>query len=411
MIHALPEKTDILFMNCHLATMAGNSLSPVCDAALALSGEKIVWTGKYSDLSEEDKTKARKCIDCKQKWILPGFVDCHTHLVWAGSRSDEFEMRLRGCSYAEISKKGGGILSTVRAVRNASEEELFSLASRRIRALFSSGVTTLEIKSGYGLSLESELKMLEVIGKMQAEFPLHIAATFLGAHALPPEYSSDSKGYMEHIIRIMLPEIKKQGIATAVDAFCETIAFSRKETASLFQKAKELDFHVKLHAEQLSDSDGAALAAEYGALSCDHLEYLSYQGAQKMAENNITAVLLPGAFYYLKETRKPPVRFFRELGIPTAVSSDLNPGSSPVYSMPLVLNMACMFFGLRCEEALLGATINGAKALGMEERKGSLETGKDADLVIWDIDRPADICYHTGISRVSRIMIKGKFYL
>jgi len=405
-----PDKIDTLFINCHIATMTGNAFSIIAKAALAVTGETISWVGKEMDFPDLLKTKCQKVIDCKNSWILPGFVDCHTHLVWGGSRSNEFEMRLAGASYEEISKKGGGIFSTVQATRNAPKNELFISAAKRVTALFNQGITTLEIKSGYGLDLENELKLLEVIRKLDDTFPLHIEATFLGAHALPQEFAGNSDGYIDLVTKTMLPAVKDQAIAMAVDVFCERIAFNLSQTKKVFQTAKDLGLNIKLHAEQLSDSNGAALAAQFSALSCDHLEYLSLSGAKKMAEHNVTAVLLPGAFYFLKETKKPPVQILKNLKIPIAVSTDLNPGSSPVHSMTLILNMACMLFDLTCEQALLGATINGAKALGLEQSKGSIETGKDADLVVWDIDTPADLCYLAGLAPIEIIMIKGKIH-
>jgi imidazolonepropionase len=407
MQNLLPEKIDTLFINCNIAAMAPNGLSITKNGAVAVTGHIISWVGKEKNLPDNFKTENKKIIACKNRWILPGFVDCHTHLVYGGSRSNEFEMRLKGISYEEISKQGGGIFSTVNASRHASKEKLFLSASKRIKTFLRQGITTLEIKSGYGLNLETELKILEVIKQLDKKFPLHIEATFLGAHALPKEFKSNPDGYIDLVTRTMLPKVKSQGIATAVDVFCETIGFSLDQTRKVFQKAKEVGFNIKLHAEQLSDSNGAGLASEFNALSCDHLEYLSLSGAKKMAQHNVIAVLLPGAFYYLKETRKPPVDIFRKLKIPMAVSTDLNPGTSPVHSITLMLNMACMFFDLTCEEALLGATINGAKALGLEKSKGSIEKGKDADLVVWDIDTPADLCNLTGFSPVEMVMIKG----
>ncbi len=407
MQNLFPEKIDTLFINCNIATMADNALSIIKNGALAVTGEIISWVGKEKNLPDNFEIRCKKIIYCKNRWILPGFVDCHTHLVYGGSRSNEFEMRLKGISYEEISKKGGGIFSTVNASRNASKESLFISASKRVKTLLKQGITTLEIKSGYGLNLETELKILEVIKQLDKKFPLHIEATFLGAHALPKEFKGNPDGYIDLVTQTMLPEVKNQGIATAVDVFCENIGFSLDQTRKVFQKAKEVGFNIKLHAEQLSDSNGAGLASEFNALSCDHLEYLSLSGAKKMAQHNVIAVLLPGAFYYLKETQKPPVAIFRNLKIPMAVSTDLNPGTSPVHSMTLMLNMACMLFGLTCEEALLGSSINGAKALGLEKSKGSIEEGKDADLVVWDIDTPADLCYLAGFSPVEMVMIKG----
>ncbi len=406
----LPDNFDTLFVNCNLATMADSAVSPIENAALSVTGNRISWIGKYKDLPEHVSTRCRTVTDCKNGWILPGFVDCHTHLVWGGSRSDEFELRLKGATYEEISKKGGGIFATVKATRNAPHEELYVRASKRVQALMGQGITTLEIKSGYGLDLENELKILKVIQALDQTFPQHIAATFLGAHALPPEYRNNPDDYIDLVTEVMLPEIKARGLATAVDVFCEHIAFSTSQTRKVFEKAGDLGFKVKLHAEQLSDCNGAALAAEFDALSCDHLEYLSLSGAREMARHHVAAVLLPGAFYFLKEKQKPPVEYFRNLNISMALATDLNPGSSPVHSMTLVLNMACLLFDLTCEEALLGATINGAKALNLEDSKGSLEIGKDADLVVWDIDRPSDLCYLVGLTPIHMMMIQGNIH-
>ena len=339
---------------------------------------------------------------------MPGFVDCHTHMVWAGSRSHEFEMRLNGASYEEISAAGGGIFSTVAATRKASEDDLLATAQDRARHFLKQGITTFEVKTGYGLDLANELKLLSVIEKLNRSAPQMIHATFLGAHALPPEFASDADAYVALVIEEMLPAVKAQGIATAVDVFCERIAFSRGQTQRIFSTAVDLGLRVKLHAEQLSDSGGAALAATYRALSCDHLEYLSFQGAAAMSENGVTAVLLPGAFHYLNQTRKPPVALLRKFNIPMALATDLNPGTSPVFSMTPVMNQGCLRFGLTCEEALAGATIYGACALGLEKTKGSLEPGKDADLTLWDIDTPADLSYLTGVVSPEQVVIAGK---
>ena len=402
-----PENIDRLFTYCHVATMANGTYGIIENAALAVSGNKIAWIGSMDALPGPLPGNIEQ-TDCNNHWILPGFVDCHTHLIWAGSRAGEFEMRLAGATYAEIATAGGGIFSTVKATRAANEQRLFDLASRRMTRFLSQGITTVEIKSGYGLNLETELKMLVVAGRLKQAFPQHIEATFLGAHTVPPEFSGRSDAYIQEVTQVMLPKVKTQGIATAVDAFCENIAFSREQTRQVFDAAKDLGFDIKLHAEQLSDSDGTALAAEMGALSCDHLEYLSDDGARKMADHGTVAVLLPGAFHYLKETRVPPVTLFRQLKIPMAVSTDLNPGSSPVFSMLPVLNMACLLFGLTCEEALAGATFHGAAAMGLADRKGSLAPGKDADFVIWNVDTPADLCYLTGITPLEQVVIGGQ---
>jgi imidazolonepropionase len=402
-----PENIDGVFFHCRIATMTSGRYNSMENAALAVAGDRIAWIGPKNALPDSLPGNPQ-VTDCNNHWILPGFVDCHTHLIWAGSRAKEFEMRLAGASYADIAKAGGGIFSTVTATRAADEDTLFDLASRRMAHFLSQGITTVEIKSGYGLDLQSELKMLAVAGRLKKAFPQHIEATFLGAHAVPLEFAGRSDDYVRQVVDVMLPEVKHQGIATAVDVFCENIAFSREQTRQVLEKAKDLGFAVKLHAEQLSDSNGAALAAEMGALSCDHLEYLSDGGAKKMADHGTVAVLLPGAFHYLKETRVPPVETFRQLTVPMAVATDLNPGSSPVFSMLPVLNMACLLFGLTCEQALAGATIHGAAALGLADRKGSLDPGKDADFVIWDVDTPADLCYLSGITPLKQVVIGGK---
>ena len=412
MPHAQPP-WDILFVHADIATMAQGRYNIIKDGAIGVSDGKIQWIGPFEKIpiSRPQSSScpiADKIIDSKGQWILPGFVDCHTHLIWAGSRSNEFEMRLSGASYKEIAKQGGGIAATVTAVREASEEMLFTIASRRISHFLSRGTTCVEIKSGYGLDLENELKMLAVADRLNQQFPLHVCPTFLGAHALPPEYKGRSDDYVDLIINTMLPGIKRQGIACAIDVFCESIAFSLAQTKRLFTAAADIGLPVKLHAEQLSDSGGAALAAHFNALSCDHLEYLSLEGAKAMAHAGVTAVLLPGAYYMLKQTRKPPVKDLLRLGVPMALATDLNPGTSPVHDMAAVMNMGCVLFGLTCEQALAGATINGAKALGLATRKGSLETGKDADFVVWDIDSPADLSYQMGICCVNKVVIAGK---
>jgi len=388
--------------------MTNNSYSSIIDGAIGVQGGKICFVGKRKDLPEDYKKRSSKIHDIKKRWILPGLVDCHTHLVFGGSRSKEFEMKLAGISYQEIAKQGGGILSTVKETRKESIDNLYTQALKRVNCLYNNGATTIEIKSGYGLDLETELKMLEVIKRLDNNHAATIKATFLGAHTLPHEYKNKSEKYIDFLVEQVLPEIKKQGIATSVDAFCENIGFSLKETKKVLKKAKDLGFDIKLHAEQLSDSGGAAMAAELGALSCDHLEYVSKKDLEKMAQNNTVAVLLPGAFYYLREKQKPPVELMREMNISTAVSTDLNPGTSPLLSVPLAMNMACVLFGLTPKEALLGATINGAKALGLENQKGTIEVGKDADFVVWDIADPCDLIYYTGLNSKKMIVTRGE---
>ncbi len=399
---------DLLFTHCHLATMDQGKYHITRDAALAVSGSAISWTGPMSELSAETMETASKTIDCRGKWILPGFVDCHTHLIWGGSRAGEFEQRLSGATYSEIAAQGGGIMATVNATRAASKKELVRAAAKRMQALLASGVTTVEIKSGYGLETQTELKMLSVAEQLSQDQPQNVCPTFLGAHALPPEFKDNAQGYVDHIIHEMLPRVKDQGIATAVDVFCETIAFTREQTRAIFSGATQMGFQVKLHAEQLSDSDGAALAASFKALSCDHLEYLSEKGVAAMAQSGTVAVLLPGAFHYLRETQVPPMECLRQHRVALALSTDLNPGTSPVHSMLPILNMGCLYFGMTCEEALAGATWNAAAALGLQEHKGSLAVNKDADLVLWDIKTPADLCYLTGTSPVEMVVIGGE---
>lgn len=404
------EKIDSLFINCRIACMTHNDYTVIENGAIAVKDGKIKWTGKEAALPEQVRKQAEKVVDCDQQWILPGFIDCHTHLVWGGSRSDEFEMRLNGVTYEEIARKGGGIASTVLATRHASEDLLFEQARKRVACLFKQGVTTLEIKSGYGLDLETELKILRVIDRLNRRFPICIAPTFLGAHALPPEFRGEPQKYIDLVTNEMLPAVRDQGIATAVDVFCENIGFSVEQTRQVFEKAVQMGFDIKLHAEQLSDSRGALLASQMGALSCDHLEYLGHDGALAMARNNVTAVLLPGAFYFLRETRKPPVPLFRDLNIPMAVSTDLNPGSSPVHSISVILNMACQLFHMTPLEALLGVTLNAARALGITDRKGSIEPGKDADFVLWDIHSPADLCYLVGYTPINMVVTGGNIH-
>jgi imidazolonepropionase len=405
--NSFPDRVDKLFINCNIATMKNNGYSSIIDGAIGVLGHQICFVGKKRDIPGDYAQRASVFHDMEKAWIMPGLVDCHTHLVYGGSRSKEFEMKLSGISYEEIAKQGGGIFSTVKETRKEPVEKLYTQALKRVNTLYNQGATTIEIKSGYGLDLETELKMLEIIKKLDDTHPATIRATFLGAHALPPEYKGKSGQYIDFITDQVLPEVKKQGIATSVDAFCENIGFSLKETEKVFKKAIDLGFDIKLHAEQLSDSGGAGMAAELTALSCDHIEYVSKESLRKMAQNNVTAVLLPGAFYYLREKQEPPVELLRELNIPMAVSTDLNPGTSPVLSVPLAMNMACVLFGLTPEEALLGATINGAKALGMEKQKGTIESGKDADFVAWDITEPCDLSYYTGFAPVKMIVTRG----
>lgn len=401
-------KFDTLFKNAHLATLDPAIPEPygaIKNGALGVKDGQIVWRGKESDIPAH---KAKKNLDCEGGWITPGLVDCHTHLVFAGDRAREFEMRLSGARYEDIAKNGGGILSTVRQTRAATFEDLILSAGLRLINMMSRGVTTIEIKSGYGLNYEAERKMLQVARTLEKHHDIRIQTTFLGAHALPPEFEGRSDAYIDLICEDMLPRLAADGLVDAVDGFCETIGFSPKHIERVFQTAHDLDLPVKLHAEQLSNQGGAKLAAQYKALSADHLEYLDESGVKAMAKAGTIAVLLPGAFYFLKETKKPPIALLKKYNVPIALATDCNPGSAPISSAPLILNMACTLFGLTPRDALMGMSINGAKALGLGEMTGSLEIGKSADLAIWPIDHPSTLSYWLGDDFWPLRVFKGK---
>jgi imidazolonepropionase len=395
-----------LWTNVHLATMAPpHSYGEIRNAALAVHDGKIAWVGPLSDLPA--RTRANEQHDGAGGWITPGLIDCHTHIVYAGNRSEEFEARLNGATYADIAKSGGGILSTVRATRAATENELCRASLPRVKALLAEGVTTLEIKSGYGLELEAEAKMLRVARQFGRELPLTVRTTFLGAHTVPPEYAAHADDYVDELCERMLQELAKQGLVDAVDAFCESIAFSKSQTERVFQTAQRLGLPVKLHAEQLSDQGGTQLVTRYGGLSADHLEYVSADGIGAMARHGTVAVLLPGAFYFLRETRSPPVAALREAGVRMAVATDCNPGTSPLTSLLTAMNMACTLFRLTPHEALAGATINAAHALGLQTSVGSLQVGKNADFALWEIERPADLAYSIGFNPCRYVVQSG----
>ncbi len=408
-LHQWPESIDAVWTGAAVATMQKNErpYGLLESGALVVSGEDLAWVGPAEDLPAKILCRADRVYSLESGLITPGLVDCHTHLVYGGNRAREFELRLQGVSYAEIQRRGGGIVSTVQATRTASEEELLQSGRRRLQALLREGLTTVEIKSGYGLDLETELKMLRVAGRLGQGLPVTVCPTFLGAHALPPEYANQKEAYIEFVCNTALPEVARLGLATAVDAFCESIAFTREQTRRVFVKASELGLQVKLHAEQLSNQDGASLAAEFNALSADHLEYLTDPGIEAMARSNTVAVLLPGAFYYLGETRLPPVEKLRAADIPLGLSTDSNPGTSPVVSLLLMLNMACTLFRLTPEEALAGITREGARALGLQDRIGTLEAGKQADFVLWDSEHPAELAYGLGHNPCRRVVRKG----
>jgi len=394
-----PDRVDSLWQNGHLATMAAPApYGIVKNGALAVLRGKIVWAGPAADLPADAAERAGRVHRLNGRWVTPGLIDCHTHLVYAGSRAKEFEMRLNGATYEDIARAGGGINNTVSAVRSAGEELLFDHAVPRMKALMAEGVTTVEIKSGYGLDTASELKMLRVVRRLGEVLPVTVCPTFLGAHALPPEYSGRTDDYIDLVIEEMLPAVVAEHLATSVDAFCERIAFSAEQTERVFAAAAGHGLPVKLHAEQLSDQKGAVLAASYNALSADHLEYIEDDGIAAMADSGTVAVLLPGAFYFLRETKTPPIARMRHAGVPMAVSTDCNPGSSPSTSLLLMMNMACVLFGLTPAEALAGVTIHAARALGMADQRGSLEIGKKADLAVWDITEPAELAYGIGFN-------------
>jgi imidazolonepropionase len=400
-------KRDV-WVNAHLATMApGNAYGLVRDAAVVSSQGKIAWVGVGKDLPRDLLSGAQQVFDVKGGWITPALIDCHTHLVYGGNRAREFEMRLQGLSYEEIARQGGGIRSTVAATRAADEATLFQQSAGRLLSLLAEGVTTVEIKSGYGLDLETESKILRVAKRLGEKFPVTVCPTYLGAHALPPEFEGDSDGYIDFVCRDVLPKLVSENLATAVDAFCEKIAFTPAQTERVFKAALKHGLKLKLHAEQLSDQGGASLAAKYSALSADHLEYLSEAGAQALAQSGTVAVLLPGASYYLRESRIPPIDLMRRYGIPMAVSTDCNPGTSPVGSLLLMVNMACTLFRLTPEEALAGVTRNAAKALGLEKQIGTLEPGKDADFVVWDISEPAELAYSVALNPCRQVIRHG----
>jgi imidazolonepropionase len=385
---------DLLVTGGHLATMAGGeAYGAVRDGAIAIADGRIAWIGAERDLPR-DALSART-LDAAGGWITPGLVDCHTHLVYAGNRSGEFEARLNGASYAEIARAGGGINATVVAVRRSTAEALVEESRPRLAALAAEGVTTVEIKSGYGLDTANERKLLVAARTLAAACGVEIRTTLLAAHTVPPEFADRRAAYVDLICREMVPALAKERLADAVDAFCETIGFTPDETRRVFAAARAAGLAVKLHADQLSDSGGAALAAEFGALSADHLEYASEGGLAAMARAGTVAVLLPGAFYALRETRVPPIAAMRALGVPLAVATDCNPGTSPVTSLLLMLNMACTLFGLTPAEALAGATRHAARALGLADR-GVLAAGMRADLVLWDIAEPAELSYRIG---------------
>jgi imidazolonepropionase len=394
---------DALYTNVHLATMA-DGYGALADGAIAVKDGRIAWLGAAADAAAHGS--AAIVHDGGGCWLTPGLIDCHTHIVHAGNRSDEFEARLNGATYEDIARAGGGIMSTVRATRAASDQELLRQSLPRVASLLAEGVTTLEIKSGYGLSLEAEQKMLRVARRVGEVLPVSVATTFLGAHALPPEFAGRADDYVAEVCAMLAP-LAAQGLVDAVDAFCERIGFSYAQTERVFQAAAALGLPVKLHAEQLSDQRGAELVARYGGLSADHLEHLGDDGIAAMAASGTVAVLLPGAYYFLRDTTPPPVAALRAAGVAMAVATDNNPGTSPLTSLLLAMNMACTLWRLTPLEALAGCTVHAARALGRQHDIGTLEIGKRADFALWDIARPADLCYAFGYNPCQGVVNGG----
>ena len=377
-------------------------------AAIGIKDGKIAWVGTYEQIKPHlTHYKSDQIKDVHGNWITPGLIDCHTHIVYGGNRSNEFEARLQGASYQDIAAQGGGIVSTVSATRTASEEELFTQSEKRLLALLREGVTSIEIKSGYGLDLDTERKMLKVARALGDKHHIHVSTTYLAAHALPPEYKDRADAYIEQVCQ-WLPILHSEGLIDAVDGFCENIAFSSEQIKRVFDVARSLDLPVKLHSEQLSNIGASALVAEYQGLSSDHLEHLAEDDIKKMATSNTVAVLLPGAFYTLRDTKLPPIEALRKHRVPMAISTDCNPGTSPLTSLLLAMNMGCTLFYLTTEEVLAGATVHAAQALGLA-KKGKIEVGCDADLVLWDIARPADLAYQMGLNPIAGIMVQGRW--
>ncbi len=398
---------DRVWLNARLATLRSDQpgLGEMPDGIVACRDSRILYAGAAAGAPSDLHAPER--IDCAGRWITPGLIDCHTHLIHAGDRSNEFEMRLRGASYAEIARAGGGIVSTMRATRSASEEGLVHSALGRLDALIAEGVTTVEIKSGYGLDLDSERKQLRAAQSLARRRAVTIATTFLGAHALPPEAAS-ADAYIDLVVRDMIPAVAAEGLAETVDAFCEGIGFSPEQTARVFESARAHGLRVRLHADQLSNLHGAALAARFGALSADHLEYTDEAGVCAMAAAGVVAVLLPGAFYFLRETTRPPVELLRRHHVPIAVATDCNPGTSPLTSLLLAMNMGATLFGLTVDECIAGVTREAARALGRLANVGTIEPGKSCDLAIWDIDRPAELVYRMGFNPLHARVWRGK---
>ncbi|TCL02764.1 imidazolonepropionase [Sodalis ligni] len=399
------QRFDSIWLGADVATLRQGQYGMIKDGAVAVAKGRIAWVGPRADLPASPGAARH---DFGGGVITPGFIDCHTHLVFGGNRSLEFEQRLQGVSYADIAAAGGGILSTVNATRGAGEEELLATAEARLSMLMAEGVTCIEIKSGYGLTLDDEIKMLRVARRIGQKYPIQVRTTFLAAHALPPEYRGRADEYIDVVCERWIPEVAALGLADAVDGFCEHLAFSPAQIARVFAAARRAGLPVKLHAEQLSSLGGSALAARWQALSADHLEYATEDDARAMASSGTVAVLLPGACYMLRETQLPPVALFRRHGVPMALASDINPGTSPACSLRLMINMGCTLFRLTPEEALAGVTLNAARALGLGDTLGSLETGKLADFVHWPVKHPAELAYWLGGQMPVTVVYRGE---
>ncbi|KNC68251.1 imidazolonepropionase [Pseudoalteromonas sp. R96] len=402
-------EVDLVVLDVNLATMDPDIERPygaIEHGAMMVKDGLICWLGAQTELPEFDPVTT-PTISAKGAWMTPGLIDCHTHILFAGSRAQEFEQRLNGVSYQQIAQQGGGIATTMKATRAADHEHLFVAGKTRLNALLSEGVTTVESKSGYGLDCESEIKLLEVNRMLDEHHPISVQSTFLGAHALPPEYREDADGYIDLVCEQMLPQVAEQSLADAVDAFCENVGFSNAQTRRVFAKATELGLKVKCHAEQLSNQHGSELVAEFNGLSADHIEYLDEVGVKAMAKAGTVGVVLPGAFYFLRETQLPPIELLRQHNVPIALASDFNPGTAPLCSLRLMLNMACTLFRMTPEEALLGVTRHGAKALGLSDR-GMLKVGMRADMVLWQVGHPAELSYQFGVNDLLNTWISGK---
>ena len=395
---------DLLLTDAQVATMAAGRYGVIDDAAVGIANGQISWVGSLSELPSRDATKHQSLAG---QWLTPALIDCHTHLVFAGNRADEFEQRLKGATYEEIAQAGGGILSTVNATRASSHEQLLMQSALRLLELRSEGCSTVEIKSGYGLDLKTEIRMLEVAKALAADAGIEVVTSFLGAHTIPAEFRGRSDAYIDLVCYEMLPAAHERGLVDAVDAYCEPIAFSADQVARVFAEATSLGLPVKLHADQLSDSGGAALAARFNAISADHLEYTNVAGIELMAESGTVAVILPGAFLTLGETQLPPIEAFRANGVPIAVGTDCNPGTSPVCSIRTAMTLASRLFRLTPEECLAGTTIHAAKALGLDDR-GTIEVGKRADLAAWDIAHPQELSYWIGRNELQALYVAGQ---